>query len=54
MVCLFSKMPRRSGGLPPAHLDARARRYAVKIFLSHLYAEWRKLEGMPVYGAARK
>jgi len=28
------------GRLPPAHIDARARRYAVKIFLSHLHAEW--------------
>ena len=25
------------GHLPPAHLDARARRYAMKIFLSHLH-----------------
>lgn len=28
------------GKLPPAHIDARARRWAVKIFLSHLHAEW--------------
>jgi hypothetical protein len=28
------------GMLPPAQIDARARRYAVKIFLSHLHAEW--------------
>jgi hypothetical protein len=28
------------GKLPPAHLDARARRYAVKLFLSHLHHEW--------------
>jgi len=27
------------GQLPPAHLHARARRYAVKIFLSHWHAE---------------
>ena len=26
--------------LPPAQIDARARRFAVKIFLSHLHAEW--------------
>lgn len=25
------------GKLPPAHIDARARRYAVKLFLSHLH-----------------
>lgn len=29
-----------SGLLPPAQLDARARRYAVKLFLSHLHGEW--------------
>lgn len=29
-----------AGHLPPAHIHARARRYAVKIFLSHLHAEW--------------
>ena len=28
------------GMLPPAHIDARARRYAVKLFLSHLHHEW--------------
>lgn len=26
--------------LPPAQVDARARRFAVKIFLSHMHAEW--------------
>jgi hypothetical protein len=30
------------GKLPPAHIDARARRYAVKIFLSHLHQVWYK------------
>lgn len=29
-----------NGKLPPAQIDARARRWAVKIFLSHLHAEW--------------
>jgi hypothetical protein len=29
-----------TGKLPPGHIDARARRFAVKIFLSHLHAEW--------------
>lgn len=29
-----------AGKLPPAQIDARARRWAVKIFLSHLHAEW--------------
>lgn len=28
------------GILPPAHIDAMARRYTVKIFLSHLHEEW--------------
>jgi hypothetical protein len=30
----------KEGRLPPAHIDARARRYAVKLFLSHLHGEW--------------
>lgn len=30
------------GRLPPAHIDARARRYAVKLFLSHLHECWWK------------
>ena len=29
-----------TGKLPPGQIDARARRYAVKLFLSHLHAEW--------------
>lgn len=29
-----------AGHLPPAHIHARARRYAVKIFLSHLQSVW--------------
>jgi hypothetical protein len=29
-----------SGKLPPAQIDARSRRYAVKLFLSHLHGEW--------------
>jgi hypothetical protein len=29
----------QSGKLPPAHVDARARRYAVKLFLAHLHHE---------------
>ena len=31
------------GLLPPAHIHARARRYAVKMFLSHLQMVWYKL-----------
>jgi hypothetical protein len=30
--------------LPPAHIDARARRYAVKIFLSHVHHVWYRHE----------
>lgn len=32
------------GKLPPGQIDARARRWAVKIFLSHLHAEWFRME----------
>ena len=32
------------------HIHARARRYAVKIFLSHLWQAWRELEGLLVRG----
>jgi len=28
------------GKLPPGQIDARARRYAVKLFLSHMHNEW--------------
>ena len=28
------------GKLPPAHIDAQARRYSVKLFLSHLHLVW--------------
>lgn len=30
----------KEGRLPPGQIDARARRYAVKLFLSHLHGEW--------------
>jgi len=33
-----------NGKLPPAHLDMRARRYAVKLFLSHLHQCWHEQE----------
>lgn len=29
-----------AGRLPPGHIDARARRWAVKLFLAHLHDEW--------------
>lgn len=34
--------------LTKGHIDARARRKVVKLFLSHLWAKWRELEGLPV------
>jgi len=33
-----------AGKLPPAHIQARAKRYAVKLFLSHLFSIWYELE----------
>lgn len=35
------------GKLPPAHVHARAKRYAVKMFLSHFWEVWRGIEGLP-------
>lgn len=36
------------GKLPPAHIQQRAERYAVKIFLSHLFTVWYEMEnGVP-------
>lgn len=32
------------GKLPPGHIHARAKRYAVKLFLSHLHDVWYRLE----------
>ncbi len=32
----------------PGHMHKRAMRYAVKLFLSHLWQVWRELEGLPV------
>lgn len=32
------------GKLPPAHIHARARRYAVKLFISHMHAVWFQYE----------
>lgn len=36
------------GKLPPGHIDARARRYAVKLFLAHFWQRYRELSGLPV------
>lgn len=36
------------GILPPGHIHARAKRYAVKIFLSHYWEKGRLLAGLPI------
>lgn len=38
----------KQGRLPDGHLHMRAKRYAVKLFLSHLHETWRKQEGLEV------
>lgn len=45
--CL-EKLKKRKKPACKGHIDAMARRYAVKLFLSHLWAKWRELEGLPV------
>lgn len=35
--------------LTKAHLHSRSIRYMVKLFLADLYAEWRRIEGLPVH-----
>lgn len=37
----------KSGMLPDGHIDAMARRWVVKLFLSNLHELWCKLEGIP-------
>ena len=34
------------GKLPPAHIQARSKRYAVKMFLSLMWEKWRTIEGL--------
>jgi hypothetical protein len=43
-----SKKALLQGKLPDGRIDLRARRYAVKLFLSHFHAKWRALEGLSV------
>lgn len=47
---LKAEMEGRKGGISKgtAHIDAMARRKVAKLFLSHLWTEWRQLEGLPV------
>ena len=39
---------KKEGAGAKAHLDAIARRKTVKLFLSHLWEKWRKIDGLPV------
>lgn len=43
-----AKAAYEAGRLPPAHVHARAKRWAVKQFLSDFHKRWRELEGLPV------
>lgn len=36
------------GKLPPGHIHARAKRYAVKLFLAHYHEKGRQLLGLPI------
>jgi hypothetical protein len=38
----------KTGKLPPGHLHARSKRYAVKLFIAHYWETGRKLAGLPV------
>lgn len=43
-----AKAAYEAGILPDAHVHARAKRYAVKLFLAHFWETGRKLAGLPV------
>jgi len=43
-----SKQNSRTDPACKGHIDAMARRKAVKLFLSHLWVKWRGIEGLPV------
>lgn len=43
-----AKLKRRAKPACKGHIDAMAKRKAVKMFLSHLWEKWRELEGLPV------
>lgn len=42
-----AKLKKRSKPACKGHIDAMAKRKSVKIFLSHLWETWRKMEGLP-------
>jgi hypothetical protein len=42
-----AKLKKRDKPACKGHIDAMAKRKAVKLFLSHLYVKWRELEGLP-------
>lgn len=35
------------GKLPKGHINERCKRYAVKMFISHMHQIWREMEGLP-------
>jgi hypothetical protein len=43
-----AKLKKRAKPACKGHIDAMAKRKAVKMFLSHLWEKWRELEGLPV------
>jgi hypothetical protein len=43
-----AKLKRRAKPACKGHIDAMAKRKAVKMFLSHLWEKWREIEGLPV------
>ena len=38
----------KKGLFPPAHVNAMARRWVAKLFISHVHDVWREMEGLPV------
>lgn len=43
-----TKQAYQAGRLSAGHIDAIARRWTVKMFLSHTWEVWRRVEGLPV------
>ena len=43
-----AKLRKRAKPACKGHIDAMAKRKAVKLFLSHLYVKWREIEGLPI------
>lgn len=49
-VCPECKANKRDINFTPLHLDYRAKRKMIKIFLQHFWLKWREFEGLPVSG----